>query len=206
MKKILFGIMALSMAAFGATTTNPGTVSGTTETASVPVTVIAELIKAPTGLTITDEAGTVLDELVINHGRMVIGKATDDSVAFKFFKVQRFTDNGDSVENSDLINIEGQNNLHVSLDKTKTTLTNTSDTSDNPAFLESTLSLIGGANAIDSKSYDHAVAAGDKIHTGRVISRIAKDSLNTGTVGIHHNRAEADRPVLTVTLKANTTK
>ena len=194
MKKVLFGIMALSMAAFGATATNPGT----GETASVPVTVIAELIKAPTGLTITDEAGTVLDELVIDHGRMVIGKATDDSVAFKFFKVQRFDENG---ANSNLIT-DGQNNLYVSLNKTVTTLTNTSDISQNPASLSSTLSLAGGANPIESKSYDHAVATGDKVHTGRVISRIAKDSLNNGKVGIHHNRAEADRPVLTVTLKA----
>ena len=193
MKKILFGIMALSVAAFAV---NPGT--GTPETASVPVTVIAELIKAPTGLTITNEAGTVLDELVIDHGRMVIGKATDDSVAFEFFKVQRFEENGNNI---DLIDGD-KNNLYVSLNKTETILTNTSDTSDKPASLTSTLSLTGGANAIDSKSYDHAVATGDKVHTGRVISRIAKASLDSGTVGIHHNRAEADRPVLTVTLKA----
>ncbi|ERT69856.1 hypothetical protein [Cetobacterium somerae] len=204
MKKILFGIMALSMAAFGATTTNPGTVSGETETASVPVTVIAELIKAPTGLTITNDAGTVLDELVIDHGRMVIGKATDDSVAFEFFKVQRFEDKDSSIENSDLIT-DNQNNLHVSLTNPVTTLTNTSDKT---ASLTSTLSLTGGANASNLTSYNHAVATGDKVHIGRVISRITKDSLNakTNKVGIHHNRAEADRPVLTVTLKANTTK
>ena len=89
MKKVLFGIMALSMAAFAA---NPGVIDPTTstETASVPVKVMAEIITAPTGLTITDEAGTVLDELVIDHGRIVKDAATSDSVAYKLFKVQRF--------------------------------------------------------------------------------------------------------------------
>ncbi|MGL6118923.1 MAG: hypothetical protein ACRC0V_00295, partial [Fusobacteriaceae bacterium] len=77
------------MAAFAA---NPGV--GIPETASVPVKVMAEIITAPTGLVITDEAGTVLDELLLDHGRMIKGAATSDSVAYKLFKVQKYADTG----------------------------------------------------------------------------------------------------------------
>ncbi len=188
MKKVLFGIMALSVAAFAV---NPGT--GTPETASVPVKVIAEIIKAPTGLTITDEAGTVLDELLIDHGRIVADTAGDDSVAFKIFKVKRFDSTGaiDILNPTDTAGAK----LKASLDNADTTLALNGDPT--VSKLESTLTLTGGTNPIDEISYEHIVATGEKEHVGRVTSRIARSELyaatNTGgslETGIHHNSRE----------------
>ncbi|WP_297432162.1 hypothetical protein [uncultured Cetobacterium sp.] len=187
MKKVLFGIMALSMAAFAA---NPAPTPGENgvETASVPVKVIAEIITAPTGLTITDEAGTVIDELLIDHGRIVQGKATSDSVAYKLFKVQRFT-NGAPAK-------IGAGTLNVKLEGTtpgEATLAKNGISADSK--LTSTLSLTGGATQVSSTEYNHTLGDGDTEHVGRVTSTIAKGAtdvagslLNGGLQpGVHHN-------------------
>lgn len=192
MKKVLFGIMALSVAAFAL---NPGVTNPDgTETASVPVKVIAEIIKAPTGLTITDEAGTVLDELLIDHGRIVADTAGDDSVAFKIFKVKRFDSTTGAIDILDPINTDGAK-LKASLDNAATILALNGDPT--VSKLESTLTLTGGTNPIDGISYDHIVAEGEKEHVGRVTSRIARSELYADTnaggsleTGIHHNSRE----------------
>ena len=192
MKKVLFGIMALSMAAFAA---NPGT--GDPETASVPVKVMAEIINAPVGLTITDEAGTVLDELVIDHGRIVKGAATSDSVAYKLFKVQRF--DGTTSETQPI----GAGTLTVELDekmatdkKGKATLAKNGDTN-HASKLTSTLALTGGATQESSTKYVHNLTGADtEAHVGRVTSTIAKGAATDteGSLlnselrpGVHHN-------------------
>lgn len=186
MKKVLFGIIALSMAAFAANPADPAT----PDTASVPVKVIAEIITAPTGLTITDEAGTVLDELLIDHGRIVQGAATSDSVAYKLFKVQRFTNGASDVFGSTA------GTLNVKLDDPTTTL-NKNGTAGG-STLTSTLSLTGGATQKSSIEYDHSTLATDKEHVGRVTSTIAKGTTTTAgsllstalQTGIHHNSRE----------------
>ena len=184
MKKVLFGIIALSMAAFAA---NPAPTPGEdrVETASVPVKVIAEIITAPTGLTITDEAGTVIDELLLDHGRIVKGAATSDSVAYKLFKVQRFDTTGPVAI--------GAGTLNVKVDKPTTTLkkNGTSTTS----ILPSTLALSGGATQVSSTEYNHTTSATDTEHVGRVTSTIAQAQLDgtantTLETGIHHNSRE----------------
>ena len=180
MKKVLFGIMALSMAAFAA---NPGT--GNPETASVPVKVIAEIITAPTGLTITDEAGTVIDELLLDHGRIVKGAATSDSVAYKLFKVQRF-------DGTAPVAI-GAGELNVKLDGSTTTLKKNGTSTD--STLPSTLTLTGGATQVSSTEYSHTTSGTDTEHVGRVTSTIAQAQLDgtdntTLQTGIHHNSRE----------------
>ncbi|MHA5067253.1 hypothetical protein [Cetobacterium somerae] len=171
MKKVLFGIIALSMTAFAV---NPGTDS----TASVPVKVIAEIITAPTGLTITDEAGTVLDELVLDHGRIVKGNATGDSSVYKIFKVQRF-------DGTNTPAVIGAGTLAVSLDGTTTTLAKNGDAS-SESQLTSTLSLRGG------QSYEESTDASATEHVSRVFSTIAKTELLNDKLetGIHHNSRE----------------
>lgn len=186
MKKILFGIMALSMAAFGANPAIPG--PNNTEIASVPVTIKAEIISAPAGLTITNEAGTVIDELLIDHGRMIKGQSFGDSVAFTNFKVKRFDNSGTSIDLDTTLTKAGDK-LTVSLVSgetgtgviaapvalTKDGMTPPTDPTEvGKKQLLATLSLLGAAN----NSYEHLITAGEKEHLGRVTSRIPMNELN----------------------------
>lgn len=196
MKKVLFGIMALSMTAFAV---NPGVTNPTSgaEEASVPVEVRAEIIKAPVGLTITDEAGTVLDKLLIDHGRIVADNAGDDSVAFKIFKVKRFdptaTTNGGSIAIA--TTDTGKDNLNVKIDKDATLALNGDTTNDTASKLASTLTVTGGNKPVNGQEYDHTLGKDDLEHIGRVTSTIARDQLYTTTnanltQGSHHNSRE----------------
>lgn len=191
MKRVLFGIMALSIAAFAA---NPGTgATGTAGEASVPVKVRAEIVKPSAGLTITDEAGTVLDELLIDHGRIVKGAASDDSVKDKIFKVKM------GGENEAYVAMAGD--LRVSLDKTSTSLTNALATS----TLTSTLSLVGGSGTtlVSGEEAAYVAKVNGTEHIGRVNSVIPRDQLNaTGLEeGIYNNGA--NKPTLTVVYTPN---
>lgn len=189
MKKVLFGIMALSVAAFAV---NPGGGDGTgAETASVPVKVMAEIVNAPVGLTITDEAGTVLDELLIDHGRIVKENAGDDSVAFKIFKVKRFEQGSNTAV--EIANADGANLNVIIGDETgakseDATLNLNGDTAAT-SKLASTLTLTGGNTPKDGQEYDHVLGAADLEHVGRVTSRIARDQFYEATLnpGVHHN-------------------
>ncbi|MGL5316070.1 MAG: hypothetical protein ACRC92_22630 [Peptostreptococcaceae bacterium] len=196
MKKVLFGIIAISTLSLAAVNpnnpNNPANPPGsgtTTETAAVPVRVIAELIPAPYGLTITDEAGTVLDELVLDHGRMVLGQATGDSTVFKPFKVKRFSTAGTAVA---IANAAGAK-LQISLrDKTSvaggavtTSTTLKLNGTDSSKSLTSNLSLLGSTTG----SYEQTLQGGETEYTGRVTSRIPEASLSSTTLtsGIYHN-------------------
>ncbi|MGL4672234.1 hypothetical protein [Cetobacterium sp.] len=183
MKKVLFGILALSMTAFAA---NPGV----DNTASVPVKVIAEIITAPTGLTITDEAGTVLDELLLDHGRIIKGAATSDSVAYKLFKVQRFVDGSSAafgIANGTLevklTETGAETETAVATLKKNGTLIGTNQT------LTSALSLSGGSTGGTATSYTQATTKDDTEHVGRVTSVISQSQLVNGALetGIFHN-------------------
>lgn len=185
MKRVLFGIMALSVATFAA---NPGT--GATDAAgeaSVPVKVLAEITAPQAGLTITDEAGTVLDELLIDHGRIVKGAATDDSKAFKLFKVKM----GDS--SNQYVEMNGK--LTVNLNKYTTELNGPND-----GELNSVLSLAGGKTNTEG-GYEAEINGTE--HTGRVNSVISRDQLNDDDLahGIYNNGL--DRPTLTVVYTPN---
>lgn len=181
MKKVLFGIMALSMAAFAK---NPGTKNE----ASVPVRVIAEVIAATDGLVITDMTGNILtDGLLIDHETRVQGESHEKSVQFKVKKL-----NADGTTNNTLhTSGDATKKLTVSLDKTTTTLKHLKSNS----TIQSTLALAGGNN------YKVENAGSLPEHVGTITSNIEVGT--TQEVGAYDNRANQDpMPVLKVVLDA----
>ena len=204
MKKVLFGIIALSALSLAApdptNPNNPASPPGdgtVTETAAVPVRVIAELIPAPNGLTITDEAGTVLDELVLDHGRMVLGQATGDSTVFKPFKVKRFDASGTAVAigNTGATNTTTSATLKISLKTlaadaldTSTTLKSNGTSNLLTEQLTSNLSLLGSTTG----TYTQTLNGTEKEYIGRVTSRIPVEDLTKNTLvsGIYHNAGD----------------
>lgn len=196
MKKVLFGIFAVSMAAFAV---NPGVTTSNGEVASVPVRVKAELVNAPTGLTITDETGVALQELEIDHGQLAINNVVGDSVAFKNFRVRRYNAQG----GLDPIAATGATapKLEIKLDQNTTNLKKGGA---GTATLKSDITLAGAVAG--NPSYTVNLTANvDKEHLGRVTSVIGNDQFKTSsnagiTAGSYHNSAER---TLTVTYKAN---
>lgn len=196
MKKVLFGIMALSVAAFAV---NPGVTNPDgTETASVPVKVMAEIVNAPVGLTITDEAGTVLDELLIDHGRIVANNAGDDSVAFKIFKVKRFEQGNNTavvIANQDGANLNvtiGNATGQKPIGGTLANLNLNGNPLATTSKLISTLTVTGGNKPVDGQEYNHTLGVADLEHVGRVTSTIARKEFyeNNLVPGVHHNSRE----------------
>lgn len=188
MKKVLFGIIALSMATFAisgsSSQTNPGDKANG---AAVPVRVIAEVVKPASALIITDEAGTILDELLLDH-KIVGGSRTADSVIAKSFKVKVTTaagvvDEGDS------------GNVTIALNETTTTLTKVGGTD----TITSALRLVNGVNAVDSNQYTAGLSGGE--HLGTITSTIAAASVPTAA-GAYDNKVTGAMPTLSVTYTA----
>ena len=191
MKKVLFGIIALSMTAFAAT--NPG---DKTNGASVPVRVIAEVVKPADALIITDEAGTILDELLLDH-KIVGGSKTSDSVIAKSFKVKVTTDKG-------IVDETNNGNVTITLNKTTTTLTRvgtdpTAGDGDKDQ-ITSNLRLVNVLNPSGSHEYTATLLKGE--HLGTITSTIAAKSVPT-EAGAYDNKTEAaNMPTLSVTYTA----
>ena len=199
MKKVLFGIIALSMAAFAA---NPGDLSS--GTASVPVRVIAEVVKPASSLIITDEAGTILDELLLDH-KIVGGTNPADSVVPKNFKV-KVTNAGGAVDTS--VNSTGDNyKVKIILSKTDTTLTRVGtnlvvDNPETPDQITSTLRLVNGVDKVDSNEYIAPLSEGE--HLGTITSTIAAAQISKVQAGAYDNKTEAaNMPTLSVTYSAS---
>lgn len=190
MKKVLFGIMALSMAAFAV---NPGDKENG---ASVPVRVIAEVVKPAAALIITDEAGTILDELLLDH-KVVTGISnSSDSVIAKNFKVRVTTDAG-------IIDQTDSGNVTIKLDKTTTILTKvgTDQGVTGKDTITSVLRLVNGVSAKDSNQYTAPLSKGE--HLGTITSTIAAGSVPT-TAGAYDNKVTGNMPTLSVTYTAGT--
>ena len=197
MKKVLFGIMALSMTAF--TATNPG---DKTNGASVPVRVIAEVVKPADSLVITDEAGTILDELLLDH-KIVAGTSnSSDSVVTKNFKVK--------VTNADgAVDINNKGNVTIALDQTTTTLTKVGSAAIPANQITSNLRLVNGTGGdtnapnigVDSYKYEALLSGGE--HLGTITSTIAARSVpTTAGSGAYDNKVTGTMPTLTVTYTA----
>lgn len=183
MKKVLFGIMAFSIAAFAVEPGNPGNSTG----ASVPVQVKAQVIAATDGLVITDMAGNILTEgLIIDHGIRVQGEKHDKSVQFKVKKLK--TDGTyDTV-----LSVNENDNLTVSLSQPTTQLKHL--TADDR--LTSNLALAGGG-----QTYIENEAGVKAEHVGTITSTI--QVAPTQKEGSYDNRANQDpMPVLKVVLGA----
>ena len=190
MKKVLFGIIAISMAAFAV---NPGDKENG---ASVPVRVIAEVVKPASSLVITDEAGTILDELLLDH-KIVAGTSnSSDSVIAKNFKV-RVTGTDGAVDST--ITSTGSNHLvTVNLNNTTTTLTKVGGT----GTIASTLRLVNGVNAVSTNQYTAPLSGGE--HLGTITSTIAAGSVpTTAESGAYDNKATGNMPTLSVTYAAS---
>ena len=112
MKKVLFGIMALSAVSFAA---NPGSATE----ASVPVEVKAQVLAANNALVITDEAGNLLgDGIILDHGIRAQGD-TNHTVS-KVFKVKRVngTSTGEPPIQNNAVGQTGKTTLTVTLEDT----------------------------------------------------------------------------------------
>lgn len=202
MKRVLFGIMALSVATFAA---NPGDITeGGAKKASVPVRVIAEVVKPASALVITDEAGTILDELLLDH-KIVGGKATADSVVPKSFKVKVTTGNG-------IVDESATGNNHkvtIALSDTTTTLTrvgtNPTPTTGTPDQITSTLRLVNGPGTTttdNTTTYNYEAELNKGEHLGTITSTIAAGSVPIAA-GAYDNKVTNDMPTLTVTYAAS---
>lgn len=193
MKKVLFGIIALSMTAFAA---NPGDKENG---ASVPVRVIAEVVKPANALVITDEAGTILDELLLDH-KIVAGTSnSSDSVIAKNFKV-RVTGNNGAVDGTN------NGNVTIALDKTTTMLTKvgTDQGVSGKNIITSNLRLVNGpgTTAEDTTTYKYKATLNGGEHLGTITSTIAAGSVPT-EAGAYDNKVSKDAmPTLSVTYTA----
>lgn len=194
MKKVLFGIIALSMAAFAV---NPGDITeekGVKKgAASVPVRVMAEVVKPASSLIITDEAGTILDELLLDH-KIVGGSNAADSVIAKNFKV-KVTGTGGVVD-TDINGDESTHKVNIKLNKTATTLTKVGGT----GTITSTLRLVNGVNTVSTNQYTAPLSGGE--HLGTITSTIAAKSVPTAE-GAYDNKVTGDMPTLSVTYAAS---
>lgn len=202
MKKVLFGIIALSMAAFAeggsSEITTPGKNNPATlnETASVPVRVIAEVVKPANALVITDEAGTILDELLLDH-KIVGGTNTSDSVIAKNFKVRVTGDDG-------AVNTSAVGSVRINLSSTSTTLTKvgTDQGVTSKDTITSVLRLVNGVDKVDSNEYIAPLSEGE--HLGTITSTIAAGSVPTAA-GAYDNKVTGGMPTLSVTYSASGT-
>lgn len=191
MKKVLFGIMALSAVTFA--NNNPGTETG----ASVPVLVKAEIVEPSDSIQITDLSGRLLSQIELDHGRLVKGAATASSVVYQDFKVVKGDGSGGLAD----LSPAGKSAMAVSIDNTTTTLNNKTTPGSTP--LESNLSLLGGKDTAVSGNHGYEVdlATGIKEHVGRIYSELTPAVLNAGEVGVHDNGSDTILTVLYTPVK-----
>lgn len=170
MKKVLFGIMALSMAAFAVEPGNPGELTGGAGTASVPVKVLAEVIAPTDALVITDEAGNILaDGIVLDHGLRTQTDGEHTTAPYRF-KVKRMTTTGTSTAYTD---INGKLTVSLADMDAAPQSVNLGRVGGDPADnLTSTLTLAGGTNTSDVHGYEATMGTGDKEHTGEITSTV----------------------------------
>ena len=202
MKKVLLGVLALSVVSFGETSTPK-----VGDTASVPVTVKAVIEKVPAGLAIVDEVTGQMDQVVIDHG--TIGKGTlsasSPSIQTKGFRVVRMDADGKLVP-------LGATELSVGLSDASTTLTKigSSDTNDK---LTSNLEVYHKTGTLTTKGtnpngtgaegshYTVALLNTDDEHRGEIRSIITTTGFATD--GRYDNMTS--RPTLAVRIDAIST-
>ena len=121
MKKVLFGLLAISVVSFGAATadaavstgtqttgvtgsaTNPGTYTkdltkiGDSGAAGVPLQVKANVIPASSRLVLVDENNKVIDNLVFDHGNLIPGATSNIS---QIVELKRTDNNAFSAEDT----------------------------------------------------------------------------------------------------------
>lgn len=187
MKRILFGIMALSVAAFAK---NPGDpIVGNVGEASIPVKIIAEVLVPADSLVITDEAGNILTNgITLDHGVRTNADTNHTTAPFRF-KVKRLTAGASAPLDGDLtvaLDTKGDvanNQQQVRLGK----VGSTAGSKDN---LISTLALAGGTTGgagTGKYGYKVTTGAGDTEHTGEITSTV---SFTTASAGKYDSTAD----------------
>lgn len=196
MKKIILGVVALSVVSFA--------VAKEGETASVPVTVKAVITEAPSGLAIVDEVTGQVDQVVIDHGTIKRGTLSDDSpsIQTKAFRVVRVNENGTGLAPL------GATQLSVGLSAAKTTLTKIGSTTGGDVLTSNlelhhktgTLATKAGTNPAtgDGNYYTVALKGDETEHRGEIRSMIS--STDDATEGRYDNMAS--RPTLAVRIDA----
>lgn len=204
MKKVLFGIMALSMTAFAA---NPGNITGSdskTGTASVPVKVLAEVIAVTDAIVITDEAGNTIgaNGIVLDHETRTQADGVHTTAPFRF-KVKRVTSAGAQPINGILtVSIDapgtGDEKGHsINLGKIGGGAAD---------VLASTLKLAnggsgyGGSPLADKHGYTANMGTELKEHTGEITSTV---NFTDAAAGKYESGLNETRPELEVTIAAN---
>lgn len=204
MKKVLFGIIALSMATFAVT--NPGEIDDTTKkgTASVPVKVLAEVIEVTDAIVITDEAGNTIgaNGIILDHETRTQADGLHTTAPFRF-KVKRVATGGSQPIDGELtvaINAPGTGAATghpVTLGKVGGGATDT---------LTSTLKLENGKaiTAVSGVHGEHGYTAnmGDTLteHTGEITSTV---DFSSAAAGKYESGLNETRPELVVTIAAN---
>lgn len=171
MKKIILGVLALSVVSFGAVG----------ETASVPVTVKAVITEAPTGLAIVDEVTGQVDQVVIDHGTIKKGTLSDvnPSIQTKGFRVVRLDNAAQEVA-------LGATKLSVGLSEKTTELTQIGGAETLTSNLEiyhKTGTLTTGAHPITGGSGDNyavTLVGDEKEHRGEIRSIITEANAPEG--------------------------
>lgn len=203
MKKVLFGIMALSMATFAAT--NPGEMTGTgTEkagTASVPVKVLAEVIAVTDAIVITDEAGNIIgaEGIVLDHGTRTKTDGEHTTAPFRF-KVKRMSETEANAP------IDGKLTVTIAAPGTaKTThhpinLGKIGGGTTNGEQLESHLKLENASSTLVGGKHGYEATMGAATeHTGEITSTVNFASANKGK---YESGLTEARPELVVTIAA----
>lgn len=199
MKKVLFGIIALSMAAFAA---NPEEVK--VGAASVPVKVLAEVIAPTDALVITDEAGNIIgaEGIVLDHGIHTSADGKHTTAPFRF-KVKRLTAGGSQpIKGTLTVAIKASGNgtadgHDIKLGKIGGGVAN---------MLTSTLKLGNGGtsdvenNPLKNKHGYTAVMGEATEHTGEITSTV---NFTAAAPGKYESGLTETRPELEVTIAAN---
>ena len=198
MKKVLFGIMALSMATFAA---NPEEIKVQKATASVPVKVLAEVIAVTDAIVITDEAGNIIgaEGIVLDHGVRTKADKKHTTTPFRF-KVKRMSETTANAP------INGTLTVAIKAPGTATAtyhpinLGKIGGGTTVGEQLESHLKLANASALIKNQHGYEATMGAATEHTGEITSTVNFESANKGK---YESGLTETRPELEVTIAAN---
>lgn len=172
MKKLLFGVMALSALSFGA---NPGDTVPTTQngtgSASVPMEVRVTVLPKGSNLILVDQNNILINKLIFEHGSMIAGLSAESKVE-KEVRLMRAdgkpfsntdTNNGDAGTNTYKAKFEAKDLNGASIDGTGTNNFKLVRQTGTNAEIESTFTF---------RTSDINVSATDKMVMTKVISTI----------------------------------
>ena len=181
MRNIFFNFLALSSLALAA---NPS--PDVNSPATVPVRVQCTVVVPKVGLTITDETGVAIQELLIDHQNLGKGLRVKDSIAYKDFRVVRYIDNGIMVNLSSsddqgyslFVNLSSESGELNKIGGGSTKLTTRFSLEGKPGTKPLKNITNTSYEAPLTGSRNQADLVPEKVHYGKVISLITKEQIN----------------------------